>query len=103
MKKIVIYFMILIGTLMFASCATDHVIVYHDYPGRTVYSYPYYHHYYGYVYKPAPYPRPHYHYHYVPPKPNNHPMPPKPTPKPKATVRPQQNNSHGGSMSGKRR
>jgi hypothetical protein len=118
MKRLVFYLAMLIGMFMFASCATDHVVVYRDYPSSTIiYTHPYYGYYhYNYAYRPAP-PRTHHHYapkphnHYnpkpnhntnhgpaVPPKPN-----PKPTPRPSATVRPNTGHSNGGSMSGRRR
>jgi hypothetical protein len=113
MKRIVFYLAMLIGMFMFASCATDRVVVYRDYPSRTIIytnpCYGYYH--YNYAYRPLP-PRPHYHY---VPKPHSHhhnhshspavppKQTPKPSPRPSATVRPNTGHINGGSMSGKRR
>lgn len=113
MKKLLFILVLFASILFMSSCASDTVVVYRDYP-NTVYYYPYtywngyyytYHHPrpHHYMYKPQH--KPHYNPS-TPPKPhgNNHQpyMPPKPTNTPKATVRPNNNGSHG-SMSGRAR
>lgn len=104
MKKL-LFTLVLFASILLSSCASDTVVVYRDYPGRSYYYYwdgPYYTYHY---YRPHTYA---YHgYHYAPHKPAPKPhgpthqpyVQPKPTNVPKATVRPHTNDS-GGSMSG---